>query len=134
MEDLRKVRTMIHLAIYDKRYGEKDRRIVSHYRHGYVSKKNMSVRAGIILGFLIWECVKLLYYMMFMDSVFLSMLTKEYAIKEAVKLILLLVVFSVFSTVKYKRQYDTAQKRTDEYERRFDKLCQYEDNTPERTV
>ena len=108
MEDLKKVRTMIHLAIYDKRYGEKDRRIVSHYRHGYVSKKNMSVRAGIILGFLIWECVKLLYYMMFMDS--------------------------VFSTVKYKRQYDTAQKRTDEYERRFDKLCQYEDNTPERTV
>ena len=132
MEDLKKIRTMVHLAIYDKHYGQKDRRIVSHYRHGYVFKKNMGMRAGVIIGFLVLEVISLTYYMMFDDATFLAMLTKEYAMKEAFKLIALLIIYSVFCTAKYKRQYDKAQKRTDEYERRFEKFCRMEEMS-ERT-
>ena len=51
MEDLRKIRLMVSLAIYDKHYGEKDRKITSKYRRDYVYFKNLSMRLGVVAGF-----------------------------------------------------------------------------------
>jgi hypothetical protein len=123
-EDLKRIRTMVHLAIYDKNYGDKDRRIVSHYRNGYVSIKNMGTHIFVIFGFLILEVFKITYYMMFDEPVFMSMLTKDFLIKEGIKLLILLMIYSLICSIKYKKQYDRAQKRINGYERRLDKLCE----------
>ena len=53
LEDLKKIRTMISLAVYDKHYGEKDRRITSKYRRDYVYLRGLGMRIGVAMGFFV---------------------------------------------------------------------------------
>ena len=61
MEDLKKIRTMISLAVYDKHYGERDRRITSKYRRDYIYLRGLGMRIGVALGFFVVYTLYCLY-------------------------------------------------------------------------
>jgi len=113
---------MTKLAVYDKHYGKNDRKITSHYRHGYVYKKNLSMRMGVLLGMLIIIGMRFFYNMLLNEANFFSMLTKEFALKEAVKIVAVLVIYTVICTIKYRREFDAADHRMEDYEARLERL------------
>ena len=122
MEDLRKIRLMVSLAIYDKHYGEKDRKITSKYRRDYVYFKNLSMRLGVVAGFAVICGIYYLYRLIIENEDVFLLISRAAFIKMGLALVALLVLYSVVCTIKYRREYDLAQKRMDIYEERIKKL------------
>ena len=128
MQSYKNIRTMTQLAIYDKHHGKKDRAITSHYRNAYVCRKNIRVRLGVILGIVIFLGIKYLYSMMLVEEEFFSMFTPQYITGLIFKILAVLAVYTVICTVKFRRDYDKAQDRLDEYEDRLESFCMQEES------
>jgi hypothetical protein len=140
LEDLKKIRIMTNLAIYDKNYGEEDRKIISHYKRDYVYKKNLGIRIGVFLGsaviIMLYYCYKLFVVGTDMFTVF----NKAEAIKMGIAVVALLVVYTIIGTIINGERYSLAEERSLGYQRMLCKLngkknlhITNEDNTNERT-
>jgi len=119
LEDLRKIRAMVNLAIYDKHEGDMDRKITSNYRRDYVYKRGLSMRIGVFVGCAI---VVLLYYsyMLFVKSADVFQLIGEHTfIKIGIVVVAVLVIYTFLCSFGYRREYDYAEKRMHVYEKRI---------------
>lgn len=117
MEDLRKIRAMVNLAIYDKHDSEADRKITSSYKRDYVYKRGLSMRLGVLLGCVI---VVMLYYsyMLFVKDADVFQLIGETAfLKIGIGIIVVLIIYTIFCSFGYRREYDYAEKRIKAYEK-----------------
>lgn len=128
MQSYKNIRTMTQLAIYDKHHGKKDRAITSHYRNAYVCRKNIRVRLGVILGIVLFMGIKYLYSMMLMEEKFFTMFTAQYMTGIVIKILAVLAVYTVICTIKFRRDYDKAQDRLDDYEERLEAFCRQEES------
>ena len=123
MENLSKIRTMTLLAIHDKKYGKRDTKITSNYRPVYVYKRNLSMRIGVLTALLLIEALRLGYIMFSGESRFFSMMSKEFVITECIKILIILVIYTLICTVRFRREFDEADERTDEYDSIFETFC-----------
>lgn len=128
MQSYKNIRTMTKLAVYDKKHGKKDREITSHYRHSYVYKKSIGARLGVLLGIAILIGLNYLYSMMMYEDKFFSMLTTDYFISLAVKVAVVMIIYTIICAFKYRKEYDDAQERLDDYEQRFEVFCRQEES------
>ena len=122
MEDLKKIRIMTNLAIYDKLHGEEDRKITSHYRRDYVYKKNLSIRIGVLLG--CGVLVMLYYgYRLFVTGTDMFILfNRSEAIKIGIFAAILIVLYTILGTVINRARYALAEERCLKYEKMLAKL------------
>lgn len=84
MEDLKRIKTMVSLAIYDKHYGEKDRKITSKYRRDYVYLRGLSMRIGVAMGFFIICGMYYLYELVIKNADIFDMISKNTIIEIGV--------------------------------------------------
>lgn len=122
MEDLKKIRIMTNLAIYDKHHGEEDRRITSHYRRDYVYKKNLSIRIGVLLGSAVLAMLYYGYKLFVAGTDIFATFTKEEAIKIGIVVAILLVIYTIIGTVVNRARYNLAEERCLKYEKMLAKL------------
>lgn len=122
MEDLKKIRTMINLAVYDKHYGEKDRKITSKYRRDYVYLRGLSMRIGVAIGFLTVCAMYYLHKLIVEEGDIFELITKSTIIRIGAVLLLVLVAYTIICSFMYKREYDDAERRLDIYEERLSRL------------
>jgi len=126
LQSYKNIRTMTKLASYDKKYGKNDREITSHYRHSYVYRKNLNVRIGLLLAMAIMIAIKYLYNMMLHEDTFFSMFSLQYIASDAIKIIAVLVIYTIVCSIKFGKEYDDAQDRLEEYEEHLENFCRNE--------
>ena len=122
MEDLKKIRIMTNLAIYDKHHGEEDRKITSHYRRDYVYKKNLSIRIGVLLGSLVLAMLYYGYKLFVAGTDIFVTFSKDEAIKIGIAVAIVLVIYTVIGTVINGARYSLAEERCLKYEKMLAKL------------
>ncbi len=122
MEDLRRIKTMISLAVYDKHYGEKDRKITSKYRRDYVYLRGLSMRLGVAIGFFIICGMYYIYELVIKNADVFDMISKNTIIEIGVALLAVLIIYTFICSFTYKREYEEAQRRLDIYEERLKRL------------
>ena len=106
-----KIITMAKLSVYEKRYGQSDRKILEYFRHDYVYKKNTWTRFYVILGsiFLI-----AMYWMkaVFVDGTDIFLTNIEKTVSQTILFIAAVSVFyTLIGTVAAIREYSIAEKR-----------------------
>lgn len=122
MEDLKKIRTMISLAVYDKHYGERDRRITSKYRRDYIYLRGLGMRIGVALGFFVVYVLYCLYRLIIDETDIFSMISKKTLIEAGAMLLVVLIIYTVICSFKFKEEYDEAEIRLNIYEERLKKM------------
>ena len=122
LEDLRRIKTMISLAVYDKHYGEKDRKITSKYRRDYVYLRGLSMRLGVAIGFFIICGMYYIYELVIKNADVFDMISKNTIIEIGVALLAVLIIYTFICSFTYKREYEEAQRRLDIYEERLKRL------------
>lgn len=122
MEDLKKIRTMISLAVYDKHYGERDRRITSKYRRDYIYLRGLGMRIGVALGFFVVYVLYCLYRLIIDEADIFSMISKKTLVEAGVILLVVLIIYTVICSFKFKEEYDEAEIRLNIYEERLKKM------------
>lgn len=122
MEDLKKIRTMISLAVYDKHYGERDRRITSKYRRDYIYFRGLGMRIGVALGFFVVYALYCLYRLIIDEADIFSMISKKTLIEAGAILLVVLIIYTVICSFKFKEEYDEAEIRLNIYEERLKKM------------
>ncbi len=122
MEDLKRIKTMVSLAVYDKHYGDKDRKITSKYRRDYVYLRGLSMRIGVAIGFFIVCGMYYLYELIVKNADVFEMINKSTIIEIGAALLIVLILYTVVCSFTYKREYEQAQRRLDIYEERLKRL------------
>lgn len=119
LEDLRKVRAMINLAIYDKHEGETDRKITSNYKRDYVYKRGLSMRLGVFLGCIILVLIYYAYMLFVKDADVFQLIGEHIFIRMGIGIAAVLAIYTFFCSFSYRREYHYAEKRMDIYEKRI---------------
>ena len=113
---------MVSLAVYDKHYGDKDRKITSKYRRDYVYLRGLSMRIGVAIGFFIVCGMYYLYELIVKNADVFEMINKSTIIEIGAALLIVLILYTVVCSFTYKREYEQAQRRLDIYEERLKRL------------
>ena len=122
MEDLRKIKTMVSLAVYDKHFGEKDRKITSRYRRDYVYLRGLSMRLGVAAGFFTICGMYYLYKLIIEEVDIFELLTRGTFIKIGAALVAVLLIYSIICSFGYRKEYNEAERRLEIYEERLKRL------------
>lgn len=122
MIDQKKIRMMTSLAIYDKHYGEKDRKIEGYYRTDYVYKKNCWTRICIGMGLFVLFLFYGFYIMFVKEVDFASINYKVTAEKWIIFVIAVLVFYTIVGTITAVREYEKADKRLKNYNKLLERL------------
>lgn len=122
MVNMRKVRLMTKLAIYEKKEGKEDIKLGKYFRRDYVRHKVLNNIVAVTVGYLLVLAMIIAYQM-------------EYLIKEAVNLdyigmgrtilgiyIIVVTVYVMAATVGYSLYYNSSRKKLAKYFRMLRKL------------
>lgn len=122
MIDKKKIRIMTAMAIYDKYYGDKDRKIDGHYRADYIYKKNSFTRLSVLTGIIILcgiYAINLIFNGNFDITEFNYIYEAEIF---GVALVGILILYTIISSHIYGKEYDDAQQRLENYSYLMDML------------
>ena len=115
MVDPKRIILMTKFAVYDKRYGVKDRRINQFFMGDYVYYKNSGTRLSVLLG----SVIALFFYWMHrivIDGIDIFELDFRDAIIRSLLFIgAAMVVYTVIGTKKAVSEYRDAMARIDNY-------------------
>lgn len=110
-----KLKFMIKIALHEKRYNAKDRKINEFYRNDYIYKKNAINRIGIFIG------LCLIFFVVILDMIYIQgidIFTLDYKALVTKFVLISLIVFSIYTIIgifKYGKEYDISQKRYKKY-------------------
>ncbi|MCI8342593.1 MAG: hypothetical protein HFE62_05205 [Firmicutes bacterium] len=110
------------MAIYDKKFGERDRKITSFFIWDYIYRKNLILRIGITIGYAIVVGFLYAHKIFVANEDIFSMFNKDEFIKLGVILIFILAVYSIIGIFMHIKTYKEAERRQQIYEGMVEKL------------
>ena len=117
--------TMAKMAIYDKRYGDTDRKMFSYYRRDYIYRKNMWTRFSVALGALFLLIIYWLHQI-FIYAVDVQQLDIVQSVTDSVLfLVAVMAVYTMIGTIQGTIEYYKIQKRVEDYIDMIDGLEDY---------
>ena len=115
MVDNRRILLMAKLALYDKKYGNKDRKLNEFYQHDYIYKKNFVTRLYALIGGLILLMFYWLYQFFVMGIDLFDMDYQKAIIDSLLFLVALLATYTVIGSRIAIVEYKKAQSRLKKY-------------------
>lgn len=128
MVDQNKIILMSKIAVYEKRYLQKDQKITDYFVEDYVYINNFITRLGIsliIIGFIGMGALKIVCKeIIFPTSMqeFIDVYIKAYIGPW----IGMLILYTLISTITYSIRYKRASKRFSQYKKLIGELNKYE--------
>jgi len=122
MVDKEKVIVMTNLAIYDKNYGDSDRKANTFFRHDYVYWKNFWARLYALLGSLILVGFYIIHRLVIIGEDLFEIDYRAEGVRILIFIVAVMVVVSGISSLKATREYSAIQKRINEYLKLSEKL------------
>ncbi|PHV71203.1 hypothetical protein CS063_05795 [Sporanaerobium hydrogeniformans] len=126
--DQKKIILMTKLAIYEKNYGKEDRRRNRYYLEDYIYIKNFKTRLSVTLVvFLVigFQLLKLLEEGIIIPTSLMEFV-KLYIAPYSLPWIVMMIIYTMISTVIYGKRYASTQKRLIGYRNLLKKLTNYE--------
>ncbi|GKX28349.1 hypothetical protein SH1V18_08290 [Vallitalea longa] len=117
-----KVKIMTNMAIYEKNLGQEDFAINEHFKSNYISYNNFKTRLGVIIAMMIIFGGDILSRV---STDFNSVVEIDYVsigIKYLIILAIVLVIYTIISTIIYKKRYKSAEIRINKYKKLLNKL------------
>lgn len=117
-----KIIIMTKLAVYDKNYGESDKRYENYFVEDYVYRRNAGVRFSVLLGTFI---ILIFYYLLRFAGDNVDVLTLDYrqeVMNIAVFVIIMLFVYTVISSITATVDYHLSERRRRKYFSMIQKL------------
>lgn len=118
---------MTRLAVQDKNYGEKDRKINGYFKHDYVYKKNVWTRISAAVGCVIILALYWLYKIL-IDGIDVFTLNFNRELTwSLIIVVFFMLVYTLIGTIIASAEYTASEKRLKRYFnliRRLDKLCE----------
>jgi len=108
---------MTKLAVYDRQYGPRDKKMNEYYRHDYIYRKNMWTRLCAALGAIIILAVYWIYQLFALKINFLEIDYKQAGINAAVFVLAAMAVYTLIGTVRETARYAQSQRRLRNYMR-----------------
>ena len=122
MIDTKTIELMTKIAIHDKRYNAKDKKISDYYRSDYIYRKNAINRISAVIG-LFFVFLLVVLDMVYIKGIDIFKLDyKTFGTTWGVSLVMILVLYTIFGGFKYGKEYDEAQKRSKKYYSMLSKL------------
>lgn len=126
--DQHKIILMTKLAIYEKKYFHEDKRRDSYYLEDYIFMNNFKVRFNITIMIILLAGLDILKkmgdYFIFPESV--MSFFKLYVSPYLIPWIIMIVLYTLISTIIYARRYALSQQRLAYYNRLLKQLDSYE--------
>ncbi len=113
---------MVSLAIYDKHYGDKDRKITSKYKWDYIYLRGLNMRIGVVMGYIIVCAMYYLHKLIIQNADMFEIITKDTFKQILIRLVIVLIIYTVICSFKYRKEYKEAESRMALYEERLEKL------------
>ena len=115
MYDKNKIRVMTALALYDQKYGEKDRSITGYAKWAYVALKNLKMRLLLTLAYVIAWCFYSGYLLFgttkFVDGDFIKSTARNFIIG----FVIIMVLYTVIGIKRNTNEYKKAKVRDEKY-------------------
>lgn len=128
MIDKKKIRLMTKLAVYDKKYGEKDKRISEKFKWDYIYIKNFWTRLGVLASFVILTFFYIFNKILVEQTNFINIDYRGEASKIIVVLALALAGYTVLNSYIASKEYKNALRRIERYYKLIDKLEEMTDS------
>ncbi len=115
MIDKERLILMTKIALHEKKYNKKDKRINEYFRNDYIYRKNATNRFFIFIG------LCFLFIFVVLDMIYIKQIDffnfdyKNFGIKVAIVLIGIFIFYTAVGILKYGLEYDLAQKRYKKY-------------------
>ncbi|MCL2874158.1 MAG: hypothetical protein FWE29_04420 [Defluviitaleaceae bacterium] len=117
-----KIILMTKLALYDRRFGKRDKKAACFFRHDYIYLKNMWTRFFVICGLVI------IFGLYWINIVFASGI--DYFVENFVRhasfglitMIIVCLIYTAVGSVKATAEYEKAMKRLAKYNLLLGKL------------
>lgn len=124
---------MTKLALYEKKYGRKDRKRSSYFKWDYIYINNWYTRlaVGVVIAIIIsWMTLTDVYIKEIIPIFDIGL--GEYLSKYIPMLIVLILSYTGLSTMIYNKKYEDTQKRLQEYEKLLKQLDEFERSNKQR--
>ena len=115
MPNKREIKIMTALAVYDDKYGEKDRLSGENFKGDYIYKKNCSLRLGIVAGYLLIFVFYMTAGLFSGDVDIVSFDYMHYIKSWGLPLAAILVFYTVLGHFIFGREYKESQERLTGY-------------------
>jgi hypothetical protein len=132
MLNKKRIIIMTKLAIYDQKFGIKDKKSNEYYRHDYIYRKNMWTRLSASLGAVFIIIIYWIYQLFVVKVNYLDIDYKKAGINAAVFILVTMAVYTVIGTILEARQYSIGQKRLKAYMRMLALLDRMRGNAPDK--
>lgn len=125
MIDQEKVKVLTQMSIYDKRHGEKEKKIVSNYKRDYIFKNIIKVCFFATIGYLGVVGVIVFSYFMIYDISYNNLFIDKELQYIVIGFVVLISIYSVVSHIVYGKIYDKAYERFEDYNDLFDEFVKH---------
>jgi len=122
---------MTKLALYDQKYGSRDRKDNEYFRHDYIYRKNMWTRLCASIGALIILAVYWMYQIFTLKQSFLEIDYKSAGTDAAVFILAVMTLYTIIGTIRETAQYAKGQRRLKNYMRMLYMLDRTREQKPE---
>ena len=108
---------MTKLAIYDQKYGSRDKKDNEYFRHDYIYRKNMWTRLFSSVGAVIILAVYWIYQIFALNQSFLEIDYQKAGIEAAIFILAVMALYTIIGTIRETVQYTKGQRRLKNYMR-----------------
>lgn len=129
MVDQKEIILMTQLALHEKKYGKVDKKRNSYFKWDYIYINNWYTRVAVGIGIII-----LMGWMVFTDIYIDEIIPVfdvdlgEYLYQYILVFVLVIVVYTGFSTWVFNKKYEATQARLAEYDRLLRELDVYQNS------
>ncbi|MDR1558291.1 MAG: hypothetical protein LBS84_01100 [Clostridiales bacterium] len=113
----KRIITMTKLAVYDQKYGPRDKKDNEYYRHDYIYRKNMWTRLCAAAGAVIILAVYWMYQLFALKRNFLEIDYQRACIDAGVFILAVMAIYTIIGTIRETAVYAKGQKRLKNYMR-----------------
>lgn len=121
-----KVKIMTHLAIYEKNVGKEDFDVHGYFKSNYVSYQNFKTRLGVIFAMCVIFGLDLAQKLMKDLNKITEFDYVGIGIKYLIILAVVLTIYTIISTLIYRKRYRSAEIRIGKYKKLLKKLEQWQ--------
>jgi hypothetical protein len=125
---------MSKLAIYDQKFGSRDKKDNEYYRHDYIYRKNMWTRFYACIGAVI---VMLIYWAYRIFALEYSVFEIDYAAagrQAAIVILIVMAVYTIIGTMRETREFAKGQRRLKNYMKMLYILDRMREPEPSPTI
>jgi len=125
---------MSKLAIYDQKYGSRDKKDNEYYRHDFIYRKNMWTRFYASIGAIMLLMIYWAYRIFALEDSVFEINYQEAGIQAAIFILFIMALYTIIGTIRETREFAKGQRRLKNYMKMLYILDRMREPEPSPTI